>query len=318
MKRKYYIGVDGGASKTEVALLNHKGGILNLIKGQGCHIGVRVSKNYGSLLKTLIAKVRGPEQLNIKHISGFGFGLCGYDFPKEYKGQKSSLLKHLEIEDSKTTLVNDGVAALWAGASSGPAVIIQIGTGYTAAYRSELGKEVPFDQVNCGVAVNPRRDFYITAARVMDGREKKSVIPALMMKYFDVYDPDELIQKLGRKRFPKEKVANILPVWTRAIKKNDRVAIGLLERTAKSYAHDIGVMINMIGKPRVEVVLGGGVLLNGPPMLLRKIGENVRRSNPGARVHKPYLPPAAGAALMAAYHDKADVKRMFAEAKKSV
>ena len=317
MKRKYYIGVDGGASKTEVALIDEKGRIIGTEFGAGSHIGVRVSKSYAKVIKELMGAVCKSADIKLEQVAGFGFGLCGCDYPQEHKGQKKSLVKHLAVDDEKTTLVNDGVAALWGGAKSEAAVILQVGTGFTAGYRSKFGGEKPFDQVNCGVVVNPRIDFYITAARVLDGRDAPSIIPQLMMDYFNEHDPGELIRKLRRKYFSKDKVANILPVWTLAIKKKDKVAIRLMETAAKSYAHDIDTLIKKTGATEVEVVLGGGVLQNGPPALVRRISKIVRTKNPKVKVHKPYLSPAIGAAIMAAFNDGKNPKKIFSMAKKT-
>ena len=318
MSAKYYLGVDGGATKTEVALLARDGSFIGGARGPGTYLTARASKGVLRTLESLIEQVCRRHKVTAKQIAHYGFGLCGVDYPDEFRSQCTSLLRPLAIPADRAEIVNDGIAALWGGARSPQALVLQIGTGYTAAYRLAYGQETPFDQVNCGVVVNLRRDVLSFAARSLDGREEPSVLPKLLLVYFGESDPMVLVKKLRRERYPREKVMNVLEVLNRAVKKQDSVALKIVERAAGHYAWDIRTLIGKIGREKVEVVLGGGVLLNGPPRLLRRIGQLVRQDHPRARVHKPHLPPAIGAAILAGFSDGANPKTLFTQAKKTL
>ena len=317
MHRKFYLGVDGGSTKTEVALLDQEGIFLGSVRGPGTYIHARASKTILDNLKRMIRTVCRRAKVPQKQIAHYGFGLAGVDYPDEFVRQKNSLLRPLGIDQARATVVNDGIIALWGGANSKQALILQVGTGFTAAYRCQYGGETPFDVVNCGVIANVRRDIYVTSARVWDGREKPSILPALLMDYFAETDPFVLVRKLRRNQFPREKVMNVLVVLNEAVAKKDKVALNLVERAAEHYAWDIGTLIRKIGHEKVEIVLGGGVLQNGPPLLLGRIGEKACKQHPKSRVHKAYLPPAVGAAVMAAYYDGNEPVPIYRAARKT-
>lgn len=319
MKNSAYMGVDGGASKTEATLLDGEGRFLCSVKGPATSIGAKATKKTVGDLKKLINKACFEARINKNKIAFFGFGICGVDYFSELNQQRKSLFSILDIKPEKASLVNDGVVALWGGARSQASLILQIGTGFTAAYREAYGREMPFDQVNCGVLVNLRRMIYIYAARSLDGRERKSVLPELLMQYFDEKNYEQLVLKLRRHRFSREKVSNVLPILNKAVASKDPLSLKIVKIAAEQYALDIRTMIQKMTKPRrVEVVLGGGVLENGPPTLRKYIGDFVRKKYPQAYVHQPILSPGVGAAVMAAFNDGRNPKQIFQQAQKTI
>lgn len=308
---KVFIGVDGGASKTELAVISENGELLSEFRGGPAPIGAVASKTLGANLTAMISAVCKSAKVPKKAVAHFGFGLCGVDYPDEYAEQKQSLTQLLLIPQSKATLVNDGIVALWGGCTQKRAVICQIGTGFTGAYRNGFGKATPFDQVNCGVVIQLRKSIYVTAARVLDGRAPASILPVLLMDYFGVTDSQLLIKKLRRFHFPKKKVAGVLPVLCEAVAQNDKVSIALVKTAAKEYAKDVNIMIQKIGGEPAEAALGGGVLQNGPELLLTLIQKDVHKQFPKVDVHKPIFSPAIGAAIMAASNCGQDPAKIY-------
>lgn len=319
MSEMVYLGVDGGATKTEVACLNREGRFLCSVKGPPTTLNARATKKAVKDLELLIRKACSKVRIDKSNLAFSGFGICGVDYPSELRQQRKTLFSLLGMDPHKAVLVNDGVAALWGGARTETSIVLQVGTGFTAAYRDAYGREKPFDQVNCGVVVNLRRMVYVYAARSIDGRERKSVLPELLMQYFEEKDTEKLILKLRRHRYSREKVSNVLPVLNKAVVRKDPLSRKIVKIAAEQYALDICTMVRKLKNPqRVEVVLGGGVLENGPPVLRSMVGRLVRKKYPGAFVHKPVLSPGIGAAVMAAFHDGQNPKKVFQQACKTV
>jgi len=314
MKKRVLLGVDSGATKTEAALTALDGTVLARVVGGPAVLGARASGKAVKNLSDLIDRACAQARVSRGAIAFAGLGICGVDYDDELAAQRRSLLIPLGIEGERARLVNDGIAALWGGTPRERAVALQIGTGYTAAWRGRYGQETPFDPFNCGVVINLRREVYVTAYRVLDGRAPKSILPGLLMDYFGEHHLQTLIKKLRRGRFDREKVMNILAVLGEAVDRGDRVSLGIVRRAAGEYARDIGIMLGKIGGGPANVALGGGVLLNRPKMLLEMIRDKVREKHPRARVRAPLLSPAIGGCVMAAHLAGLDPKAVFNKA----
>src|SRR5205085_1152216 len=100
--------------------------------------------------------------------------------------QRRVLAEKLGIPVRRVTLVNDAVAALW-GLTVGPrAVMIQLGTGFTAAWRKRLGKEETFDHLAVGGPFDLRFELPKMVARMLDGREQVTGLKARALRHYGV------------------------------------------------------------------------------------------------------------------------------------
>lgn len=312
------LGVDGGATKTEVVLLDQSGNYLSGIFGGPTMLDARCSKQISQNLDALISHVTDQAGVKREQIIQAGFGLHGVDYKTELAVQRRTLFKPLGLPLEKSILVNDGIVALWGGSAKKNALVLQIGTGFTAAYRRDYGSETPFDHFNMGLGINLRDAIYSTAFRVLDGRERPSILPELVMEHFGIYDVEEVIRKWRREQIPIMEVLGIVTVLVQAVDKKDKVAIRLTERAAREYANDICTMIKKIGSPQPDIVLGGGVLLNAPKLLRDLIAKKVRARYKKAAVHTPHLSPAAGGAVMAAFFAGLAPQKVFRQAKRTM
>ena len=318
MGKKVFLGVDGGATKTEVALVAEDGSYLTGIIGGPTRLGRRASGRIIENLNSPIDYVCDQAGAGREDIRQAGFGVHGVDYDDELAGQRRTLFGPLGLDPDRAVLVNDGIVALWGGTPRRKALVLQLGSGFTGAYRSRWGAEVPFDQFNVGLGINLREAVFTTAFRSLDGREARSILPGLIMDHFGIHDLQKLIKKLRGPRLPIIEVLSIITVLREAAGRGDLVSIRLIRRAARAYAHDVSTMIKKIGDDRVDAVLGGGLLLNGPPLLVDLIGRHVRKKHPRARVRRPLLSPALGGCVMAAFHAGRDPRTVFQTARKTI
>ena len=301
MGKTVFLGLDGGAFKTEVALVAADGTFLTSVLGAPTQLDQRATPQILENIRGLIEYAAGEAGVSVGDIAASGFGVHGVDYKAELAGQRESLFGPLGLNPATSTLVNDGIVALWGGTPRKRAAVLQIGSGFTGAYRDGYGAETSFDQFNVGLGINLRDEIYFHAFRSLDGREAKSILPNLVFEHFGIYDFEDMIRIWRRGEADLLKVLNIVTVLKDAVARGDRVALKLTRRAAKVYAHDVLTMLKKIGPEPADVVLGGGVLVNGPPLLLEWIEQNVTAKRPDTTVHRPRMRPVFGGCVLAAF-----------------
>ncbi|HPM77708.1 MAG TPA: BadF/BadG/BcrA/BcrD ATPase family protein [bacterium] len=317
MDERYFLGIDSGGTKTEVAILAADGTLITTMIGMPINIGPGITKEHIFGLKDLIESALSFARLKHDDIAHYGFGICGVDFADEAAEQKRELLSGMGIDQSRSTLVNDGIVALWGGSNRSKAVILQLGTAFTAGHRDGFGHETPFDPWNVGVQFELRSRILTTAPRVVDGREKKSILPELVVKHYGHDSYDSLLKLAARHRLPIFETLTSFMVLHEAIAKKDAVAIRIVKEAATYYAGEVEALLKRVKGEKVDVVLGGGMLLNCPPMLWDLTKEKIMTKHPQVTVHAPHLRPAIGGAVMAAYYAGADQRKIFRRAQKT-
>jgi N-acetylglucosamine kinase-like BadF-type ATPase len=244
--------------------------------------------------------------------------MSGIDFDDEIPIQTRTLLEPLGVPASRAKVVNDGVVALWGGSPKKRAVILQLGTAFTAGYRDGFGTETPFDHLNAGVLIEIRRIILASCARVWDGRLPKSILPELVLRHFEYDDPIPLIKVGVRNALDRWHLLTVIDPWREAVERGDAVSKKIARDAAKVYVQDLDFLIRKIGGGRVDVVLGGGLLRNGPEYFRACIADGVRAKHPQVTIHLPHLSPAIGAALMAAHTDGRDYPTLYRRAQQTV
>ena len=112
MTPTWFIGIDGGMSKTETAVINEGGAVLAFTRGPGSAIIGIPSKNAcGSLLKNATEACR-QAGVSIADAARCGIGLSGIDFPDEFERQQAAVSEGLGIPPERLRLANDAIEGL--------------------------------------------------------------------------------------------------------------------------------------------------------------------------------------------------------------
>jgi N-acetylglucosamine kinase-like BadF-type ATPase len=315
----FYLGLDSGGTKTEVAVLAADGAVVTQqIAGPIRLTARRASATVIRRTNEVIDFALGQAGLKWSDIAGFGFGMCGADYFDEIPTQRGTLFKGLGIDPARSELVNDGVVALWGGSAKKRAVILQLGTAFTAAYRTDFGGETPFDHLNAGISIEIRKAVLSASARVLDGRLPDSILPALLLEHFGEKSATDIMRKFVRGRLDTWKMLTVITPWGEAVRRRDPVALQIVDRAAEVYGDDLIHMVRLAGGGGVDVVLGGGLLNHGPKLLRDRIAARVRTVHPNVTIHQPHLSPAIGAAVMAAFLAGAKPTTVFTNARRSL
>jgi N-acetylglucosamine kinase-like BadF-type ATPase len=139
------------------------------------------------------------------------------------------------------------------------------------------------------------------AARAQDGRGRPTVLASAVPAYFGLPDPFAVSIALHRAELSMSRLVELPPVLFDAARHGDQVAGEVVLRLAGEVTTIAAAAIRRLGvaEDDPDVVLGGGLLRAGLPLLDDAVRAGIQREAPGARVLTVDCEPIVGAGLLA-------------------
>ena len=299
------LAVDGGNSKTDLALVRADGALLALARGplsSPHHLGLRGSLEVlDHLLGEALEQARLPN--GDGPLAEVGqLLLAGVDFPSEVEQMKEAASSRRLA--SRISVGNDTFAVLRAGTERGWGVGVVCGSGINCVGVAPDGREARFPALgwttgdwggghDVGIAA------VSAAARSEDGRGKRTTLEQAVPTHFGQPTPSVLAEAFHAGRIVQRRVAELAPVVF-AEAAHDAVAAEIVDRLAEEVVTMVRVTLERLeltNEP-VEVALGGGLMQPGHARLIGAIRAGVKEIAPAATVHVTSSPPIVGAALL--------------------
>ena len=298
------LAVDGGNSKTDLALVRADGELLAHVRGplsSPHHLGLDACID---LLQGLL-----DEAVEVARLSRNGarvaevaeLYLAGVDFPAEER----QLQDAVEARDwaARTTVGNDTFAVLRAGTARGWGVAVVCGAGINCVGVAPDGRHLRFPALGAitgdwGGGYDVGLGALSAAARSEDGRGPTTSLEQAVPTHFGLQTPLEVAEAIHGGRVAQRRLIELAPVvFVEAAQ--DRVAAEIVERLAAEVVALARVAITRLdlGREPVEVLLGGGLLRAGDGRLLGAIEDGLRELGEQIVVHRTSSPPVVGAAL---------------------
>jgi N-acetylglucosamine kinase-like BadF-type ATPase len=300
------LAIDGGNSKTDVALVSRSGELLAHVRGPGSsphQLGVDGS---AALLDDLVAqaarRVGLDSQVNCAEYANVY--LAGVDIPAETVWIREAVVArrwspHVVVD-------NDTVALLRAGTDAPNAVAVVCGAGINCLGVSAGGAEVRFPSLGAisgdwGGGEQLGTEALWWAARGADGRANPTVLQRIVPEHLGRPDVQTVIEDLHFGRMAESALGLLAPkvLWA-ASALSDHAACAIVHRLADEVVIFAVTALRRLGllDQATEVVLGGGVLTSGDPLLLALIRASLAAQAPRALVKVTEVPPVVGAALL--------------------
>jgi N-acetylglucosamine kinase-like BadF-type ATPase len=300
------LAVDGGNSKTDVALVAGDGRLLAAVHGPtSSHQAVGVDQGM-ERLAALIAEAHAEAGAGAGATERADVGvycLAGADTPADIRLLTSQLASRGFAQTD--LLRNDTFAALRAGTDRGWGVVLICGQGVNAAGVAPDGKTARLDALgeisgDWGGATDLGWQGLAAAVRARDGRGQRTVLEQSVPAHFGLASPHALTMAMYDGRVAHRRIGELSPVVFSAATDGDAVARAIVDRLADELVAMAGAMIRRLHLTRLdpEIVLGGGVFRT-PDMAFRsRIEAGVQAIAPRARLVRSSAPPVAGAALL--------------------
>lgn len=269
--KRYYLGIDGGGTKTAFMLVDDSHHIIKKItKGASnpndvgientlsvLNDGIKeVSRGYSPKRITMFAGLAGCDSEAIQNSLDNFFNSCGfaaYEFDNDI----------------------ENIIALGSGKSD---VFAIMGTGFIIRAITDEGMRCIagwgqlFDAGGSGY--NLGKDTIYAALRESDGTGEKTIISKLIEERVGESAKDHLdsFYKEGKKY-----IASFSEILFKAYKENDKVAEEILKKNMKFAAEEITAAGNFVNKDKVYVSVAGGIVQQSDiifPMIYEYLPKN--------------------------------------------
>ena len=297
------LAVDGGNSKTDVALVERDGTVLACVRGPTISHQVIGAEAGASGLRALVdsahrAAGRDPEPAEIGV-----YCLAGADFPSDVLLLRRAFEEH-QLAVSYEVL-NDCFAALRAGSPKGWGVVLICGQGINAAAVAPNGRSARFAGIgdlsgDWGGGGGLGAGALAAAIRGRDGRGPRTALESAVAGHFGKRKPEQVMLAMYEGRLPADRRRELAPLVFSAAQEGDEAARGLVDRLADELAGMASALARRLHLTRLEtdVVLAGGVFNATDPAFYARLYDRIRDVVPNAQFVRPTLPPVAGSALL--------------------
>jgi N-acetylglucosamine kinase-like BadF-type ATPase len=309
------LAVDGGNSKTDVALLDESGTVLSAVRGPTCapiHVGLDGSM---TCLTDLIGQARsaaGIDAAAARPMVGV-FALAGADLPHEEAELLDAVTARGFVE--RAVVRNDAFALLRSGTDRPWGVAVVCGAGINCVGVGPDGSVARFPALGTisgdwGGGYDVGLAALGSAVRSVDGRGPHTVLAQAVPAYFGQPDPVALMTAMHVGEIDPGRVVELPPVVFEAVRAGDREACSIIVRLAAEIAGIARAAIRRLdlAATDVHVVLGGGLLVAGLALLDDGVRDGVRATAPAAVLRHVDVAPVVGAALLALEQVGADAE----------
>ncbi len=299
------LAVDGGNSKTDLALVEADGSVLALVRGplsSPHHLGVEgcLAVLDGLLERALRDAGLATPDGRVAEVAALL--MAGVDFPSEEETLREAVAERGWAP--RVHVGNDTFAVLRAGTERGWGVAVTCGAGINCVGVAPDGRHARFPALGAitgdwGGGYDLGLAAVSAAARSEDGRGPRTSLERAVPAHFGLTTPSELAEAIHRGRIGQRRVIELAPLVL-AEAADDAVAAEIVQRLAAEVVALARVALTRLdlAQEPVEVLLGGGVLQDVDGDLLAAIAAGLREEAPAAAVRPTASPAIVGAALL--------------------
>ncbi|GGG76893.1 N-acetylglucosamine kinase [Paenibacillus radicis (ex Gao et al. 2016)] len=297
----YYLGVDGGGSKTIAVVTDEAGRIVGMGKsGCGNHqLGVALADRS---IREAVQEALTQAKLKAEAIDFALFGLAGADREEDYRILRPMVAA---MGFARHDVVCDTVIGLRAGTRQSSGVVVICGSG-TNSY----GVNTRGDELQCGGFGYLFGDFggggelavevFRTVIRAWEGREQPTALTALTLEALGYEEVETMFSAYldGGSR----SVPNTLAKLLFDAADRDEAARRILQRQGVELGLTASTVIRRLGMEQdvFDLVMVGSLLTRADSrFIVPYIEQIVKETAPGCSLKVLEMEPAAGAILLA-------------------
>lgn len=296
----YFLGVDGGGTKTAFTLINEIGEVVYSTTKGTCHFNQIGFDNLEILLIDGLNDIVDGAKIVKGEISHSFLGLAGYGKVKEARSKIENAARRA-FEGLDYTLDSDIRVAIAGALGGGDGINVIAGTG-------SIGLSINKDKVNrCGgwgASVGDEGSaFWIGKKAVQafskecDGRLKRGELHKIFMEELKLEDENNIITFLNEDiKNDRGEIAKLARLCSLAAEKGDENAVNIFREAGAELAEVVKVLRKDFDDKEVLVSYTGGVFKSGE-LILNPIKEALSEDN--IKLIPPALPPHLGACLLA-------------------
>ena len=310
------LAIDGGNSKTDVALVADDGAVLASARGPGINAHY-VGVDQTVLILDAVVK-QAAAQLDGTQLAGAGAGfiarhtvacLANADLPEE-EAEHAAVVQ-AQGWSPTATVVNDTFAILRAGSEPGAhwGVAVVCGAGINCVGVAPDGRVTRYLALGAisgdwGGGYGLGVEVLWHAIRAEDGRGPGTALAGYLTSHFGVDKVEDVTLGIHKGKIGEDDLTGLAPMLLRAADEGDTVALTVVNRLAEEVSVMAVTAMRRLGLETLAtpVVLGGSVLTARNPLLMDGITRRLGEAAPAAIMRVIDVAPVAGAALLGLDH----------------
>ncbi len=299
----YYLGIDGGGTKTKYLLVNE--GLQKVCEREGSTIHIHQVGVEGikSQLKENISKICEEVNISTKDIAYAFAGVPGYGESLDDMVKIDKAIK--EVMEVPYSIDNDAVNGWAGGTACKPGVNVVAGTGSIAYGRNAEGK-----LARCGgfgPGIGDDGSAYWIALRTIneytrqkDGRSEKTVLVDILEKEYNISYKYEIVDiAFNRLKFNRTELAKFSTICFLAAEAGCLACKKIFEDAARAiFEHIYAISKELNFNEEFVVSYTGGVFKAGKHVL-EPLNEMIKESGLKCYLQEPELDPWNGSVLLA-------------------
>jgi len=307
------LAFDAGNSKTDVALVAADGTVLGTARGAGFEpqrIGPAAAVDGLEPLVRAAAAEAGLRVGDVPLVQHISACLANADLPVEVE-QLTTAFEQRRWAES-VYVANDTFALLRSGVDEPRGVAVVCGAGINCSGMLPDGRTARFTALgkltgDWGGGAQLAEEAFWSASRAEDGRGPATALRTALPTHYGLPTLTAVIEAFHLGDLPAERQLEAGPVLFQVAAAGDLVALGIVQQQAEeivAMASSALRRLDLLSAP-VTVVLGGGVLTAGHPVLLDQVTRLLAEIAPKAVPRVVDVPPVVGAALLGLDHTAA-------------
>lgn len=296
----YFLGIDGGGTKTSFRLIDEKGNLLTrAIKGT-CHPAQIGFENLEKLLSEGLDEIIKEMKISKTDINYSYLGLAGFGIVKEI-AEKIAVVVSKVFKEMKYTLNSDVRVAIAGALACEDGINIVAGTGsIVLALKDEEVKRCG----GWGYSVGDEGSAYWIGKKALavfskesDGRLEKSHLHHIFKEKLNLDKDYEIISFVNEKiKGDRGEIAKLAALCSEAANLGDKAAINIFNEAAYELSEMVKVLLKNYKGNEVKISYAGGVFKSGD-LILKPLEENLAGTK--ADIIDPQFQPDLGACLLA-------------------
>lgn len=300
----FYIGIDGGGTKTKFSLVDEEENLVATVEKGTCHFNQVGFEKMERILNDGVNELLSMANITYKEVKRACVGLAGYGNVKTIAVKIEEVVK-IVFKNIDFLLFND-VHIAHAGALAGKdGIVIIAGTG-SIGYSSNNGE---YKRIGgWGYTIGDEGSAYWVGRKAIecfskqaDGRFKKGNLYRIFKEQLSLNNDYDIIKYVNEEiKADRREIAKFATLCSKAAKDGDKYAIDIFKKAGEELSGLINTLALDFSEDKVNVSYIGGVF-KSKDLILEPIKDNIDKK---VQLMSPKFPPEIGACLIAKQWNK--------------
>lgn len=305
---EFVVGVDGGASKTHLALASRDGRLRAFVAGPGTNHEGRGMAPIRRIFAEMMRRACTAAGAKLREVKAGCWGLCGGDLPEDFDHIGREAIRPLKL-GGPSLVTNDAFIALFNDRWRDRGIALTSGS-----WTKWLGMNGPTMFMHDGHGhLGIRTITLFELFRVHENYRKPSAFTDALLRYIGFASYADAFNRQiygdGKRAYIRhttpaqhERIRRIPEFLGRRCARGDREAYAMFDRYAGELADGTRAVVDRLRLRglKLDIVLSGAVLASNPP-LRRAYARRVAPMLPRARIVSAIARPIRGALHYAAH-----------------